>query len=155
MSIQTRLSFLKQGHPPQLRRLDFRGEGGGGDDCRRRRRGIRPARRAHRAERSSRQRAEMERLDLSVLKSGDLLRIVTANTIYTFEMIKAGEAMLSTNRPDRPAGPVELRGCTLGRSSSICLDFLLCGANLEFLASLPRRLYKTSVIREIYWVNRG
>ena len=40
-------------------------------------------------------------------------------TAYTFAMLGRDDAMLTTNRPDRPTGKVRINGCTFGASSSI------------------------------------
>jgi len=94
-------------------------------------------------------------LNLAVLSAGDSLKITTRNTTYTFQMLGPREAVLSTNRIDRPSGPARLRGCTLGRSSSISPDHIFCGGNLEFLFNPTKKIHQTTEISSIFWISRS
>ena len=94
-------------------------------------------------------------LSLAVLCAGDSLQVVTRNTTYTFQMLGPRDAVLSTNRKDRPAGPARLRGCTIGRSSSISPDHLFCGGNLEFLFNSTKKIHRTTEISAISWLRRS
>jgi len=93
-------------------------------------------------------------LSLGNLNAGDSLKVTTRNTTYTFQMLGPREAVLSTNRIDRPAGPARLRGCTFGRSSSIAPDHIFCGGNLEFLFNSTKKIHRTTEITAILWLSR-
>jgi hypothetical protein len=94
-------------------------------------------------------------LNLSVLGAGDSLKITTLNTTYTFQMLGPRDAVLSTNRIDRPSGRARLRGCTIGGSSSISPDHIFCGGNLEFLFNATQKIHQTSEITSIFLMSRG
>ena len=97
-------------------------------------------------------------LDLSGVAPGDLVRVVTKNTLYSLKLVDADRAAeLTTNRPDRPSGRVHIMGCTFGLSSTISPDRLFCGGNLEFnfLLEGVRMTHTTSSIRTIQWVRRA
>jgi hypothetical protein len=93
-----------------------------------------------------------DELDLSELKPGDVLRVVTLHSEYFLTIVKGREATLVCPQPGRPAGPVSIMGCTFGMSSSIKPDHLFCGGNLELnyqLDGLPMT-HTTTAIKEIY-----
>ncbi len=93
-----------------------------------------------------------EELELSELRAGDVLKIVTRNSEYVL-MIEGGrEAILSCSEPGRPNGPVRIMGCGFGRSSSIKPDHLFCGGNLELSYKLEgaAMTHRTTAIREIF-----
>jgi hypothetical protein len=92
------------------------------------------------------QAAGVAELDLTSIKAGDTLLVVTKHTAYCFSMLGRSEALMVSNRPDRPAGKVRINGCTFGRSSSIKPDHLFCGGNLEFVHGTTHRIYTTSEI---------
>jgi hypothetical protein len=92
--------------------------------------------------------------DLGQLQAGDLLRVVTGHTTYDFVIKEGRDAELETDRPDRPAGPVRIMGCTFGMSSSIKPDHLFCGGNLEFTFEGGAMTHLTTAIREIDWLRR-
>jgi hypothetical protein len=75
---------------------------------------------------------EVSEIEIDRLLPHDLLIVTTAHTHYGFTIISGRDATLETNRKDRPLGPVRLRGCTFGNSSSIKPDQIFCGGNLEF-----------------------
>jgi hypothetical protein len=91
-------------------------------------------------------------LDLTKVKAGDRLIVLTERTAYRFIMRSDRTADLATNRQDRPAGRVAIHGCTFGASSTIKPDHLFCGGNLEFAHGDRRQVYTTTVIRAIQLV---
>ena len=97
----------------------------------------------------SHQNKGMPEIELSKLRTGDRLLVVTSNTAYEFRMRSAFEADLSTNRQDRPSGPVKLNGCTFGASSTIKPGYVFCGGNLEFYLETVGALYSTTEIRAL------
>ena len=94
-------------------------------------------------------------LELDSLQPGDLVQIVTLNTVYSFKMTRGREAELTPSRPDRPSGGISIRGCTFGRSFSIKPNSLFCGGNLEFQFDNGRQIQTTSAIQEIRLVRRS
>lgn len=91
-------------------------------------------------------------IELSSLKSGDCLLVVTEHTAYTLVMRENGEADMTTNRTDRPSGRVLIHGCTFGASSSIKPDHLFCGGNLEFAHGEKGEVTTTTTIRALQLV---
>lgn len=92
-------------------------------------------------------------VNLSELRAGDVLKVVTANSEYVFTIVKGREADLACAKPGRPAGRVRIMGCGFGRSSSIKPDHLFCGGNLEL--SYKREggalmTHRTTAISKIY-----
>ena len=97
-------------------------------------------------------------LNLAGVAPGDLVRVVTKNTLYTLRVLDdERSADLTTNREDRPSGIVKIMGCTFGLSSTISPERLFCGGNLEFnfLREGVRFTHTTSSIRTIQWVRRA
>jgi hypothetical protein len=88
-------------------------------------------------------------LDLTQLGRGDRLLVRTRNTTYLFAMTGPRSATLSSDRPDRPSGPVVLRGCVFGQSSTIKPDHLFCGGGLEILANGGAITHTTSPIETL------
>jgi hypothetical protein len=88
-------------------------------------------------------------LDLTTLEAGDRLFVLTERTAYRFVMRTERTASLTTNRDDRPSGPVVIHGCTFGTSSTIKPDHLFCGGNLEFAHGEHRTIYTTTAIRAL------
>lgn len=95
------------------------------------------------------EQASLPEVDLSQLKPGDRLSVLTANTCYIFQITSASFAELSTNRPDRPLGLVQLNGCTFGASATIKPDRVFCGGNLEFTVQNDRTIFVTTTIRAL------
>jgi hypothetical protein len=93
-----------------------------------------------------------DELELSQLRPGDLLRIVTVNSEYFLTIVKGRDATLVCPQPGRPEGPVAIMGCTFGLSSSIKPDHLFCGGNLELSYQLEGKsmTHRTTAIKEIY-----
>jgi hypothetical protein len=90
-------------------------------------------------------------LDFETLGKGGLLQIFTRNTTYSFRMLNHREAILSTDRENRPEGLVQLRGCSYGAGGSISPDRVFCGGNLEFSANATRQVHITSEIHALKW----
>lgn len=92
-----------------------------------------------------------DELELSQLQAGDVLRIVTLNSEYVLTILKGRDATLVCPQPGRPNGPVSIRGCTFGLSSSIKPDHLFCGGNLELGYQVDGALmtHTTTAIKEI------
>ena len=95
------------------------------------------------------QATSVAELDLTTVKPGDRLLVVTERTAYTLVMGENRSAELSTNRADRPAGRVVIHGCTFGASSSIKPDYLFCGGNLEFAHGEKPEVFVTTTIRAL------
>jgi len=93
-------------------------------------------------------------VDLTALRAGDRLRVVTRNTIYHFTMQEGRDAQLVTNRPNRPRGAVRIVGCAFGASTTIKPDALFCGGNLEFMHDDGAMTMTTSEITGLEWVRR-
>ncbi len=89
--------------------------------------------------------------DLRTLQAGDVLRITTEKTVYTFRMLdpKMRDALVESDRPERSYGPCRIMGCTIGMSSSIKPNHLHCGGNLEFTHQDGERVHTTTAIRAI------
>jgi hypothetical protein len=94
-----------------------------------------------------------DEFDLSQLVAGDVLKVITANSEYSFTIVKGREAILTCPQRGRPEGKVQIMGCTFGRSSSIKPDHLFCGGNLElsYRHNDVAMTHRTSAIREILW----
>ncbi len=93
-----------------------------------------------------------EELDLSQLKPGDLVKVVTRNSEYRLTIVKNRDAVLICEQPGRPEGRVRIMGCAFGRSSSIKPDHLFCGGNLELSYRLKgaAMTHRTTAIKEIH-----
>lgn len=95
------------------------------------------------------ERSSLSEVNLAERKRGDRLTVLTAHTCYIFQFTAPSQAELSTNRPDRPAGPVQLNGCTFGASATIKPDRVFCGGNLEFTLENGHTLFTTTQIRAL------
>jgi hypothetical protein len=95
-------------------------------------------------------------LELAELQTGDVLRITTLNSEYLLTIANGRDATLVCPQPGRPNGPVSIRGCTFGLSSSIKPDHLFCGGNLElgYEAGGVSMTHTTTAIREIQLTRR-
>ena len=94
-----------------------------------------------------------DELDLSQLKPGDVLKIITRNSEYLLTMREGRDADLVCKQAGRPSGRVRIAGCAFGRSSSIKPDHLFCSGNLEltYQADGVPMTHRTTAIREILW----
>ncbi len=93
-----------------------------------------------------------DELELSQINPGDRLIVRTRNTRYLFAMSSAHTATLTSNRPDRPSGQVQINGCVFGGSSLIKPDHLFCGGNLEIAYEKGGRKFTTSPVEAILLV---
>lgn len=94
-----------------------------------------------------------DELELADVRVGDRLLVRTRNTSYLFQMTGPHTAVLSSNRADRPAGPVQINGCAFGGSSMIKPGHLFCGGNLEIAYEHGQRRFTTSPIEAIQLVS--
>ncbi len=92
------------------------------------------------------EQASKPEIELTQLAPGDRVSVFTAHTCYIFVMTAPSEAELSTNRPDRPAGSVQLNGCTFGASATIKPDRIFCGGNFEFQVRQNGTVFTTTKI---------
>ena len=95
-------------------------------------------------------------LELAQLQAGDVLRVATVNSEYVLTIVKGRDATLVCPQPGRPSGPVSIKGCTFGMSSSIKPDHLFCGGNLELgyeIDGVPMT-HRTTAIKEIQLTRR-
>jgi hypothetical protein len=81
--------------------------------------------------------------------------IKTRNSSYLLEWKGVDEAVVSSDDPKAPSGPVRIMGCSFGLSSSIRPDAFFCGGNLEFTHSNGEKTWTTSPIREIHLLHRS
>lgn len=93
-----------------------------------------------------------DELDLSQLKPGDVLTVLTVHSEYVLTLGNERDAILACSQPGRPSGPVRIMGCTFGQSSSIKPDHLFCGGNLElnFQRDGMAMTHTTTTINEIH-----
>jgi hypothetical protein len=95
-----------------------------------------------------------EEFDLTQLQAGDLLRVTTAKSMYTFRILDPvmRDAVVEGDRPGRNYGPCRIMGCTFGLSSTIKPNHLFCGGNLQFTHTQGERTHTTTAIRAIEWL---
>jgi hypothetical protein len=93
-----------------------------------------------------------DELDLTQLKPGDVLKVVTRNSEYLLTLRQGRDADLVCQQSGRPSGRVRILGCAFGRSSSIKPDHLFCGGNLELScrADGVPMTHRTTAIKEIH-----
>jgi hypothetical protein len=94
-----------------------------------------------------------DELDLSQLRPGDIVKVVTRNSDYLLTILEGRDATLHCSEPGRPEGRIRIMGCTFGQSSSIKPDHLFCGGNLElsYRENGVSMTHRTTTIREILW----
>lgn len=90
-----------------------------------------------------------DELDLERIQPGDRLLVRTRNTSYLFHMTGTHTAILTTDRPEREGGPVQIQGCVFGRSSMIKPGHLFCGGGLEISYQESQRRTTTTPIEAI------
>jgi hypothetical protein len=93
-----------------------------------------------------------DELELDLLRAGDRLLVRTRNTHYLFVMTGRHGAELTTDRDDRPSGPVQIQGCVFGQSRMIKPGHLFCGGGLEIRYEDNRKTFTTTPIEAIQWV---
>lgn len=94
-----------------------------------------------------------DELDLERVRPGDRLLVRTRNTTYLFHMTGTHSAVMTTNRPEREVGPVQINGCVFGRSSMIKPGHLFCGGGLEIAFQSGSRRFTTSPIEAIQLIS--
>jgi len=90
-----------------------------------------------------------DELDLSLLRTGDRMLVRTRNTTYHFLMTGPHAAHLTTDRADRPSGPVQIQGCAFGQSRMIKPGHLFCGGALEIAFDDGHQTFTTTPIAAI------
>jgi len=93
-----------------------------------------------------------DELDLGQLQTGDRLLVRTRNTHYLLVMTGPDTAQLTSDRADRPSGPVQIQGCVFGRSRMIKPGHLFCGGGLEIVFDDGRQIFTTTAIEAIQLV---
>lgn len=91
-------------------------------------------------------------LELSQLQNGDRLLVRTRNTTYLLSITGPRAALLTSDRADRPSGPVQIRGCVFGQSGIIKPDHLFCGGGLEIIGEDGSLTHTTTAIEAIQLV---
>jgi hypothetical protein len=90
-----------------------------------------------------------DELELDQLRPGDRLLVRTKNTSYLLTITGPHLAQLTTDRSDRPTGPVQIQGCVFGQSRMIKPNHLFCGGALEILFDGGRQTFTTTPIQAI------
>jgi hypothetical protein len=92
-----------------------------------------------------------ERLSLTDLKVGDLLKVTTARSTYFFRITEPRQrlAEMWKQGPSLAPIPVQIMGCTLGLSSTIDPRSLFCGGSLEYTTESGARTHTSSTIKEL------
>jgi hypothetical protein len=85
-------------------------------------------------------------IDLRNLRPGDRIRIATRNTNYTLEWRADGSVLLSSDRSDRPWGPVSVIGCLFRRSGALARGVLFCGGKMEYDSTEGKVRHRTTAI---------
>ena len=93
-----------------------------------------------------------DELELGQLVAGDRLLVRTHNTRYLFLMTGTHTALLTTDRPDRPSGHVQIQGCVFGQSRMIKPGHLFCGGGMEVLLTAGGVTFTTAPIKAIQLV---
>jgi len=94
-------------------------------------------------------------IDLGRALPGDRLIVATKNTRYEFEWHDDGTVHLSTNRADRPWGPVKLLGCVFRRSGVLAPGVVFSGGKVEFMSSTGQVRHRTTLITSVSLVRAG
>jgi hypothetical protein len=100
-----------------------------------------------------------EKVDLTELKSNDVIVAKTENSLYRIVIAdpELRSCQVTCERWGRPSGAMRLMGCTIGDSSTISPDALFCDGNLEFRGvneSGQDVVHRTSAIKELGVVQR-
>jgi hypothetical protein len=96
-----------------------------------------------------------DELELDQLRPGDRMLVRTRNTHYLFVMAGRHTAELTTDRDDRPHGPVQIQGCVFGQSHMIKPGHLFCGGGLEIRYEGNRKTFTTTPIEAIQLVRNA
>ena len=97
-----------------------------------------------------------DKLPLTELAVGDLLKVATARSTYFFQIIEPRQrlALMWKQGSDLPPLAVRLMGGTLGLSSSIDPRQLTCCGSLEYTRDEGARTHITSMIQELALLRR-
>jgi hypothetical protein len=85
-------------------------------------------------------------VDLRNLQPGDRLEVVTKNTRYEFVWREDDQALLRTDRTDRPWGLVTLTGCAFAGSGIVAPKVVFRGGKLEFISTDGQVRHQTTTI---------
>jgi hypothetical protein len=85
-------------------------------------------------------------IDLRTLRPGDRILVATKNTNYTLEWRGDGSVLLSSDRSDRPWGPVAVIGCIFRRSGALARGVLFCGGKMEYDSTDGKVRHRTTAI---------
>lgn len=83
---------------------------------------------------------------LAELHPGDRLRIATKNTRYEIEWRENGMPLLSSDREDRPWGPIAVAGCFHERTNLVEPGVLFCGGCFEYVSMDGKVRHRTTPI---------
>ncbi|HVU17805.1 MAG TPA: hypothetical protein VHD32_12835 [Candidatus Didemnitutus sp.] len=85
-------------------------------------------------------------IDLRRMLPGDRIQVATRNTRYTLEWRDDGSVLLSSDRSDRPWGPVTILGCVFRRSKALARGVLFCGGSMEYDSTEGKVRHRTTPI---------
>lgn len=85
-------------------------------------------------------------IDLRQILPGDRILVATRNTRYTLEWREDGTVLLSSDRPDRPWGPVNIVGCVFRKSKALARGVLFCGGAMEYDSTAGKVRHRTTPI---------
>jgi hypothetical protein len=85
-------------------------------------------------------------IELRLLRPGDRIVIGTKNTRYELEWHGDGKGILTTDRADRPWGPVTVAGCAFRRSGALARDVLFSGGKMEYVSTDGQVRHRTTTI---------
>lgn len=92
-----------------------------------------------------------DKLSLTDLLVGDLLKVATARSTYFFRITEPRRRLAEMWKQGTSGAPVpvQIMGCTLGLSSTIDPRFLFCGGSLEYTTESGARTHTSTAIREL------
>ena len=92
-----------------------------------------------------------DRLPLTDLQTGDLVKVSTARSTYFFRITEPRRRLAEMWKQGTNAAPtpVQIMGCTLGLSSTIDPRSLFCGGSLEYTTKSGERTHTSTAIREL------
>ena len=90
-----------------------------------------------------------DRLSLTDLKTGEVLRVTTARSTYFFLITEPRQriADMWKQGAGKDPVPVQIMGCTQGISSAIDPRTLFCGGSLEYTSASGQRTHTTTAIQ--------
>jgi hypothetical protein len=95
--------------------------------------------------------ASGDKLSLTDLLVGDLLKVSTARSTYFFRITEPRQRLAEMWKQGSSGVPVpvQIMGCTLGLSSTIDPRSLFCGGSLEYTTESGARTHTSTPIREL------